>query len=76
MRAEWKRIIWKIWTEGDPSVGIPGDEADVLMNVFINDKEFMEMMRASLKKFFEDVWDFKVHVMTEDEFNEYTKEED
>ncbi len=63
------------WHDGDRSVGINGDEARVAFAGDDYDAEFTDAAKATLARAFTALWDFKARVMTEVEFNEYTKEE-
>lgn len=59
-------ITFNIWHDGDPSVGIPGEQARVTM--FCADDNDREWVRASLRDFYTNLWDHKgVHVMTDAE---------
>ena len=53
-----------VWCTGDRSVGIPGQEATVEMEV---EKENVADVKEMLKSAFGDIFDEKCHVMTDEE---------
>lgn len=57
-----KQIKFHVWHDGDPSAGIAGESA--VVNIYLGDKTIAEM-KESLKRAFETLWDFRVHVMTD-----------
>lgn len=52
-----------VWNEGDPSVGIQGSSAIVELN----SADDSDLTRHALARAFEDIWDFDIHVASEDE---------
>ncbi len=70
LQGEVKRVF--VFTEGDPSVGISGQEAEVLPRgdylVNLDDideadrEQVMETFRAKIKDAFEYIWDDRVTV--------------
>lgn len=64
-----KMVTYVVWHDGDRSVGIPGDSANVQM-LDPTDAEEDKARRELFKECFEKLWDFRVHVMTLDEINE------
>lgn len=45
-----------VWSNGDPSVGIPGQQAEVSMDV---DDEHISFVKGRLVECFRDLWDEK-----------------
>ena len=64
-----KMVTYHVWTDGDPSVGISGSSAQVTMFP-PEDEEKDKFIRFQLKVCFENIWDFRVQVMTEEEMKE------
>lgn len=56
-----------LWHNGDPSVGIWGESAEV--ELYCYDKEFETMAREVLVKAFTDLWDFRAHIATDAELH-------
>jgi hypothetical protein len=67
------RTTFVIWSNGDPSVGIPGQHAEVLVWVDPQDSEHLEFVRSHLSETFKQLWDERVYCMTA---QEYAKSED
>jgi hypothetical protein len=55
-----------ITSNGDPSVGIPGQSAEVRCDV---PHDMLEFVRKQLKTAFEAIWDERATVLTEAECN-------
>jgi hypothetical protein len=53
---------------GDPSVGIPGQQAEVLLWVDPHDSEAIPFVKEQLASAFTAIWDERVMVLTEEEF--------
>jgi|GEM_PF-6568595 len=62
-----------IWTKGDPSVGINGDQTDLDLDVEGMDErdraEFVGHAKEVLGKAFSELWGESAQVMTGDEIN-------
>jgi hypothetical protein len=57
-----------IWSDGDPSVGIPGSSAEVQFHGDVNDPEFKQYVVETLRDAFSDIFDDRlVHVMAEED---------
>ena len=61
-----------IYTHGDQSVGIAGDEVTVEINIgefaYEEDrKDFIEVCKSELATAFSTIWDFKAFVRTEED---------
>lgn len=61
------RTKFTLWCNGDPSVGIPGDQAEVLVWVDPNDPEHLPFVKETLVEAFRQLWDEDVYVITEAE---------
>lgn len=70
-----------IWTDGDPDTGIPGDRAvletdvDNLVPTPPDREMYIQSIKDALEEAFNKVWDFPVHVATEDELKNPDPEE-
>ena len=68
-----KTVKLHIWTCGDPSVGINGDQADLDLDVEGIDErdraEFISHAKEVLGKAFSELWGEPAQVMTGDEIN-------
>jgi len=60
------RTVFYATCNGDPSVGIPGQQAEVLVWA---DSETLEFVREQIRAMFAEIWDERVWVMTADECN-------
>lgn len=59
-----------IWSDGDGSVGIPGQSAEVLVGV-ANDPDDLLLVKELLVEAFRAIWDERrVHIRTEAELKE------
>jgi len=62
------RTTFHVWCNGDPSVGIDGDQAIVNVYVPPNDYDYLRCVKECLKDCFQKIWDdTSTHVLTEDE---------
>ncbi len=62
------RTTYHVWHEGDPSVGISGDQAEFTIEVEPADSEADRHIREAIKAAFAQIWDVKhVIVMKESE---------
>lgn len=66
-----KTMKFHIWSDGDRSVGINGDQTELELNIDGLDEqdriEFISHAKEVLGKAFSELWDDKAHVATEDE---------
>lgn len=64
-------VVLHVWHDGDRSVGLPGDNCTVSLDVSGYDQsdrhEYVEQVRETLRESFSQVWDFRVKVMTDQE---------
>lgn len=68
-----------IWSNGDSSVGIPGNSVEIELGFDIhdkNDKEFLNYYRNKFKEIYYELWDEKVYVLYDFEYEEMIKQED
>lgn len=64
-----REVTFHVWYDGDPSVGIPGSQAEVKTWVVPDGLDFI---KDNLKKVFGDIWDCNskyVRVMTQEELD-------
>jgi len=63
-----RKTIFYATCEGDPSVGIPGDQAIVQLWVPPNDPEFLQFAKKEIEDCFRNIWDdTSTRVLTEEE---------
>jgi hypothetical protein len=61
----FREMTWTVWNYGDNSVGIPGAEATITINLDDTDTEVIEGFREEMVKSFSKFWDFKTYAMTD-----------
>lgn len=61
-----KKIQFRVWHFGDPSVGIEGDDADVFL--YASAFGGVEGAKKFLVEAFTEGWGFRAYVMTEEEY--------
>lgn len=65
-----------IWTNGDPSVGLPGENATVEIEIPADfTAEDRNLVRTELQKAFSAIWDEKPHVAFQDELDDIVHDE-
>ncbi len=64
MAKDWKKTTIDIWHDGDRSVGISGDRAEILMYMPVKgeDEDYIAAVKECLGQAFTNLWDFKVHI--------------
>lgn len=61
-------IVFEVWHEGDRSVGIDGESAEVSFPYAQrDDADFIRAAREILRDAFTKLWDFPAHVATREE---------
>ncbi|MBU2729323.1 hypothetical protein [Acidithiobacillus caldus] len=65
-------MIFHVWSHGDPSVGIPGNNAEVdISSVEDFDpedrKEYIDTIKKCLSAAFSEIWDEPVHIASDEE---------
>jgi hypothetical protein len=64
-------MIFHVWSHGDPSVGIPGNNAEVDISVEDFDpegrKEYIDTIKQCLSAAFSEIWDEPVHIASDEE---------
>lgn len=63
----------RVWSEGDSSVGIDGNYADIDVRINLLTKEEREAFRQNLIQTFSELWDQEAYVMFDFEQAEYLK---
>lgn len=63
-----KQIKFLIWDNGEIAAGFYGKQSEAV--VWADDAEHLEYIRGWLKKAFDKIHEFPVHIMTEDETKE------
>lgn len=62
------RTTFYAYCNGDPSVGIPGDQADIKLWIPPNDPEFLRFAKKQIEDCFRNIWDdTSTRVLTEEE---------
>lgn len=75
--VNFKEITFLIHSQGDRSVGINGSEAKVILTMDINDKEWIQSVKETLKESFKVIFDdITTEVWTEQEWIEYSRSEE
>lgn len=64
-----------VCSEGDPSVGINGQSAEVTFHREMLSPHEVELIKGSLKSAFQDIWDDDVKVYTQHELAQEAEEE-
>lgn len=71
------KTIFYATCEGDPSVGIPGDQAIIQLWVPPNDPEFLQFAKKEIEDCFRNIWDdTSTRVLTEEECKEENEAEE
>jgi hypothetical protein len=67
-------MVFTLQCHGDPSVGIPGQEATVDVWVPENDQEHLQFVKDQLVECFRAIWDEKVWIWTEEQLKDDPEE--
>ncbi|OFC48747.1 hypothetical protein BAE30_13345 [Acidithiobacillus caldus] len=65
-------MIFHVWSDGDPSVGIPGNNAEVNIASVedldpVDRKEYIDTIKKCPSTAFSQIWDESVHIASDED---------